>query len=144
MQNKFNIVLNSIHTVQVQIPKLGDVTLPEGQDVQLIGAPIDTVNYLRNTFTGTGVKVFIGRNSAKPYSTYSYEEVSQNNVSDFIEEKPEQHMTPLEKVANFEMPSGKHQGEKLKDIDDDTLRTILRVTKTPVVKSAISAYLNLK
>lgn len=145
MQTKFNVVITSVHTVQVNLPKLGDTVIPAGKEVQLYNASIDTINYLRNTFTGTGVSIAVGKKSAKPCLTYDYEDINQKTVADHIEDTVEtKHMTPLEKVANFELPSGKHQGEKLKDIDDDVLRAILRVSKTPVVKSAISAYLNLK
>lgn len=143
MQTKFNVVLVSIHTIQVHLPQMGDTILPAQQEIQLLNASIDTINYLRNTFAGTGVTVLINRISAHPYKTYNYEELVK--PSSKIEEiKEPKHESPLEKVSNFELPSGKHKGKKLKDLDDDILKVILRTSKTQVVKSAIEAYLNLK
>lgn len=143
MQTKFNVLLNSIHTIQVNLPQMGDTVLPASQDIQLLNASIDTINYLRNTFAGTGVTVSINKISQHPYKTYDYDALT--NSLHKVEEKVEvKHETPLEKVSNFELPSGKHKGKKLRELDDDILRVILRTSKTPVVKSAIEAYLNLK
>lgn len=144
MQTHFDVVLRSIHTVQVHLPGMGDTVLPADCDVQLLNASVETINYLRGAFTGSGVTVSIGKKANNPVLVHDYMESKVKKE----EEKPvvaePKHETPLEKVSNYILPSGKHQGKKLCEVDDDTLKIIARTTKTQVTKSAIEAYLNLK
>ena len=146
MQTHFDVVIKSVHTISVNLPQMGDTILPAGQEVQLLNASVDTINYLRNTFSGTGVSIFIGKKAAHPCLTHDYKQVpdSVKVKEEQLEKAQPQHLSPLEKVSNYELPSGKHKGKKLKDLDENTLRLIARGTKTQVVKSAIEAYLNLK
>ena len=143
MQTNFNVVLTSIHTINVKLPQIGDVTIPAGKEIQLLNAPVDVINSLRNTFASSGVSVLIGKKSSHPVLTHDFTSITPGKeVSTPVTET--KYETPLEKVANFELPSGKHKGKKIKELDDNTLRLISRTTKTQVVKSAIDAYLNLK
>lgn len=144
MQSEFNLTISSIHPITVSLPSIGDTALPANREIQLLNAPVDVVNYLRNTFTNTGVKVELNKTSKNPCFSYDYRILKTEAKT----EKPVIHEpvneTPLQKVANFELPSGKHKGKKLKEVDDDALRVIARMTKTQAVKSAIEAYLMLK
>lgn len=145
MQTEFNVVIKSIHTIQVNLPGMGDTVLPADQEIQLLNASLETVNYLRNTFAGTGVTVSIGKKAAHPYTTHDYKIRTKEDIEkEEAHKEQSRHLTPFETVANYELPSGKHQGKKLKELDDNTLKVIARNTKAPVVKSAIEAYLNLK
>lgn len=146
MQNEFNLTISSIHPITVSLPSLGDTALPAGREIQLLNAPIDVVNYLRSTFTNTGVKVELNKISKSPCLTYDYKILKTDNNSNQIKtvNNETNNETPLQKVSNFELPSGKHKGKKLKEVDDDALRVIARMTKTQAVKSAIEAYLMLK
>lgn len=143
MQTYFDVVLTSVHTIQVNLPQMGDTVLPANGEVQLLNASIDTINYLRSTFANSGVTVSIGKKAEKPVLTHDYMVKEEKKVEAPVVEEPK-HETPLEKVSNYILPSGKHQGKKLRELDDDTLKIIARTTKTQVVKSAIEAYLNLK
>lgn len=146
MQNEFNIVLNSFHSVSIVLPHFGDIQLPAKQDVQLLHVDVDTVNYLRNSFSNSGVKVTLNKKSDTPYTVYDFKKPTKT-VKDKLEKdmpKEVHHVSPFEKVANYELPSGKHKGKKVKDLDDDTLKLIAKMTKNQAVKSAIEAYLMLK
>src|SRR5699024_6466673 len=110
---------------------------------QLLNVPVDIINSLRNTFANSGVSVFIGKKSSHPVLTHDFTSIAPGKEISIPVAEPK-YETPLEKVANFELPSGKHKGKKIKELDDNTLRLISRTTKTQVVKSAIDAYLNLK
>lgn len=146
MQNEFNIVLNSFHPVSIVLPKIGDVQLPAKQDVQLLHVDVDTVNYLRNSFSSSGVKVSLNKKSDRPYVTYDFKKQNESIKDKLEKEIPKEvpKVTPFEKVANYELPSGKHKGKKVKDLDDDTLKLIAKMTKNQTIKSAIEAYLMLK
>lgn len=144
MQTHFNVLLKSIHTIQVNLPQMGDVVLPANGEVQLLNASVETINYLKNTFAGSGVTVSIGGKAVHPVLVHDYMDKIEPKIEEKVVPVESKHTSPLEKVANYELPSGKHKGKKLKDLDDETLKLIARVSKTQVVKSAIEAYLNLK
>lgn len=144
MQDKFNVVLNSIHPTSIMLPEIGNVEMIAGRDMQLLNASIDTVNYLRNTFTGTGVKVTLNKKSDKPFLTHDYSVLSNPSkpINNVPKEKPQK--TSLQTLSEFSLPSGKYKGKKLKDVKDDSLKQIALVTKNQAVKSAVEAYLMLK
>lgn len=144
MQTHFDVVLKSIHTVQVNLPQIGDTVIPANGEVQLLNASVNIINNLRSTFAGSGVMVSIGKKSANPVLVHDYMASQTPKTQEQVIPVEPKHETPLEKVSNYELPSGKHKGKKLRDLDDDTLKIIARTTKTQVVKSAIEAYLNLK
>ena len=50
----------------IVLPHIGDIQLPAKQDVQLLHVDIDTINYLRNSFSTSGVKVTLNKKS-DPY-----------------------------------------------------------------------------
>lgn len=146
MQNEFNVVLNSFHSVSIVLPHIGDIQLPAKQDVQLLHVDIDTINYLRNSFSTSGVKVTLNKKSDRPYTIIDFKTPVETAKEKLEKEIPKEipHQSPFEKVANYELPSGKHKGKKIKDLDVDTLKLIAKMTKNQAVKSAIEAFLMLK
>lgn len=144
MQTHFDVVLKSFHTIQVNLPQIGDTVLPANREVQLLNASIDTINSLRNAFSGSGVTVSIGKKAVNPAFVHDYSIKDNSFSKEKVVSVEPKHETPLEKVSNYVLPSGKHQGKKLKELDDATLKVIARTTKAQVTKSAIEAYLNLK
>lgn len=146
MQNEFNVVLNSFHSVSIVLPHIGDIQLPAKQDVQLLHVDIDTINYLRNSFSTSGVKVTLNKKSDRPYTIIDFKIPAETAKEKLEKEIPKEipHQSPFEKVANYELPSGKHKGKKIKDLDVDTLKLIAKMTKNQAVKSAIEAFLMLK
>lgn len=144
MQTHFDVVLKSFHTIQVNLPHIGDTVLPANREVQLLNAPVDVINSLRNAFAGSGVTVSIGKKTVNPAFIHDYAATDNKTIKEQVTPVEPKHETPLEKVSNYVLPSGKHQGKKLKELDDMTLKVIARTTKAQVTKSAIEAYLNLK
>lgn len=144
MQNEFNVIISSIHPVTISLPSIGDTALPAEREIQLLHAPVDVINYLRNTFTNTGVKVELNKKSSNPYFTYDYKVLKEDSSKQSKPVVEAVNETPLQKVSNFVLPSGKHKGKKLREVNDDSLRQIAKMTKTQAVKSAIEAYLLLK
>lgn len=144
MQNEFNVTISSVHPVTISLPSIGDMAIPASRDVQLLHAPVDVINYLRNTFTNTGVKVELNKKSNNPFFTYDYKVLKEDSSKPAKPIAEPVNETPLQKVSNFVLPSGKHKGKKLKEVSDDSLRQIAKMTKTQAVKSAIEAYLLLK
>ena len=114
MQNEFNVVLNSFHSVSIVLPHIGDIQLPAKQDVQLLHVDIDTINYLRNSFSTSGVKVTLNKKSDRPYTIIDFKTPVETAKEKLEKEIPKEipHQSPFEKVANYELPSGKHKGKK--------------------------------
>lgn len=144
MQKEFDVVLSSIHPITISIPKLGEINLPAQVELQLLNASIDVVNYLRNTFTNTGVSFTLNKKSKTPYRVFDYLESEPEDNKQKVLEQNKPLKSPLEKAGDFVLPSGKHKGKKVKDIKDDSLRQISKMTKNQTVKSTIDAYLILK
>lgn len=144
MQKEFDVVLSSIHPITISIPKLGEINLPAQVELQLLNASIDVVNYLRNTFTNTGVSFTLNKKSKTPYRVFDYLENEPEDNKQKVLEQNKPLKSPLEKAGDFILPSGKYKGKKVKDIKDDSLRQISKMTKNQTVKSTIDAYLILK
>lgn len=142
MQTKFNIVLSSIHPVSISIPGLGEVNLPARSDFQLLNASPDTVTYLRNTFANTGITISLNKESNNPFRIHDYDEEEAKGNKKVVVEEPKK--SPFEKAGDFVLPSGKHKGKKIKELDDNILRQISKMSKNQTVISTIDGYLIMK
>ena len=146
MVNEFDLILTTVCDVEVILPQIGSIRLLRGKEYQLLNADMDVVNSIRRMFVNTGVKVELNKVSKHPFFEFDYREAgSVKNIKEVVTNKQTNQVEdPLEKIGNFELPSGKYKGKKLKELTDDNLKNIYHFSKTETVKAAIDAYFALK
>lgn len=147
MRNEFDALITTVCDVEVVLPQIGNIRLLRGREYQLLNASVDTINSLRSMFVNTGVTVMLNKKAKQPFYTFDYREAgSAKSVKEIIAENTVRNTSqdPLTEIGNYELPSGKYKGKKLKELSDETLKNIYHFSKTETVKAAISAYQSLK
>ncbi len=147
MRNEFDVLITTSCDVEVVLPQIGNIRLLRGREYQLLNADVDTINSLRSMFINTSVTVTLNRVSKQPYFSFDYREAGNvKSVKEMVADKVVHHTAedPLTKIGNYELPSGKYKGQKIKDLSDETLKNIYHFSKTETVKAAIDAWFALK
>lgn len=146
MRNEFDVLITTVCDVEVVLPRIGNIRLLRGREYQLLNADVDTINSLRTMFINTGVSVTLNRKAKQPFYTYDYRESGEaKNIREVVMDKQTNTVEdPFTKVSNFELPSGKYKGKKLKELTDENLKNIYHFSKTETVKAAIDCYFALK
>lgn len=146
MKTSFDVAITAYHAVQVSVPGIGDVSFPAGGILQLNNASKSTIEYFRS-LVDIGFKTEIGKKVSNAFMTYNYSEggSSKDSFDKKVEEEREKaaasHMSPLEKVSNFIIPSGGNKGKRICDVSIANLKRIMKSTTNETLKSAINSYL---
>lgn len=146
MRNEFDVLITTVCDVEVILPRIGNIQLSRGREYQLLNADVDTINSLRSMFINTGVTVALNKKAKQPFFTYDYREAGdKKSVKEIVTDKQTNTIKdPLTEIGNFELPSGKYKGKKIKELTDENLKNIYHFSKTETVKAAIDAWFALK
>lgn len=142
---KFNIVVefNLQQSLDVTFPKIGLISLRQGQKIQMVNAPVEVVEYLR-TLRQIGVEFQLNKLDRSCKVTYNFDDYSQPSPISAAQAPQEPSKSMKDRLGEYEIKTGKYAGKKICEVEKASLVRIAKNAANTELGNVINSYLILQ